>query len=109
MLLLATISPAAKPRQLYAMDLSFCVVTSGIPLPQYNCRPPPSRQLELQLHGDFHKLTEAAPLNWLDQGRASELTCGVLDGARFRPGPSTTMRFHRSDLKSSHIIPTSPF
>ena len=56
------------------MDLSFCAVASGMP-PQYNCRPHPSRQLELQLHGDFHKLTEAAP-NWLDQRRASELSCG---------------------------------
>ena len=59
-LFLATISCAAEPRRLYAMDLSFCVVASGMP-PQYNCRLPPSRQLELQLHGDFHKLTEAAP------------------------------------------------
>ena len=57
---LATISPAAEPRRLYAMDSSFCAVASGMP-PQYDCRPPPSRQLELQLHGDFHKLTEAAP------------------------------------------------
>ena len=46
--------------RLYAMNLSFCAVASGMPS-QYNCRPPPSRQLELQLHGDFHKLTEAAP------------------------------------------------
>ena len=57
------------------MDLPFFAVASGMP-PQYNCRPPPSRQLELQLHGDLHKLTEAAHPNWLDQGQASELSCG---------------------------------
>ena len=106
---LATSSPVAGPRQLCAMDLSFCAVASGMPPPpQYNCRPPPSRQLELQLHGDFHKLTEAAPPQFARSGAGLWTILRPRYGARFRPVPSTTMRFHCNHLKSSHAILTCP-
>ena len=57
---MATSSVVAGPRQLYAMDLPFCAVASGILSPIQLHALSPSRHLELQLHGDLQRLTAAA-------------------------------------------------
>ena len=44
--------------------------------PNTTAGPLSSRQLELQLQGDFSQVDGGSPPSWLDLERASELSCG---------------------------------
>ena len=59
------------------MDLSYCAVASGMPPPTpIQLQAPYQSPTGATIAWRFPQADGGSPPNWLDQGRASELSCG---------------------------------